>query len=46
VTEYARPQFYAGLLVEDRAFLGGVEPEGTSRHWTCRQSMVGGGPSG
>ena len=26
MTEYAYPHFHAGLLLEDRAFLGGIEP--------------------
>jgi hypothetical protein len=28
MTEYAYPHFRAALLVEDRGFLGGVEPGG------------------
>jgi hypothetical protein len=28
MTEYAYPHFQAKLLLEDRAFLGGVEPGG------------------
>lgn len=26
MSEYAYPHFHAGLLIEDRGFLGGVEP--------------------